>query len=60
MNTILKNKAIYHVNNAIKLGQYNVRRDGDVLTVPLYMGFLIQDKLTDVIIPDVDLTAAIV
>lgn len=60
MNTILKNKAIYHVNNAIKLGQYNVGRDGDVLTVPLYMGFLIQDKLTDVIIPDVDLTAAIV
>lgn len=60
MNTILKNKAIYHVNNAIKLSQYNVGRDGDVLTVPLYMGFLIQDKLTDVIIPDVDLTAAIV
>ena len=60
MNTILKNQAIYHVNNAIKLGQYNVGRDGDVLTVPLYMGFLIQDKLTDVIIPDVDLTAAIV
>lgn len=60
MNTILKNKAIYHVNNAIKLGQYNIGRDGDVLTVPLYMGFLIQDKLTDVIIPDVDLTAAIV
>lgn len=60
MNTILKNKAIYHVNNAIKLGQYNVGRNGDVLTVPLYMGFLIQDKLTDVIIPDVDLTAAIV
>lgn len=60
MNTILKNKAIYHVNNAIKLGQYNVGRDGDVLTVPLYMGFLIQDKLTDVIIPDLDLTAAIV
>lgn len=60
MNTILKNKAIYHVNNAIKLDQYNVGRDGDVLTVPLYMGFLIQDKLTDVIIPDVDLTTAIV
>lgn len=55
MTTVLKNKDVYHVNNAIKLGQYNVGREGDVLTIPLYMGFLIQDKLTDAIIPEVDL-----
>ena len=42
--------------NAIKLGQYNVGRDGEVLTVPLYMGFLVKDKLADVIIPDIDLS----
>lgn len=53
--TILKNKDVYHVNNAIKLGQYNVGRAGEILTVPLYMGFLINDKLSDIIIPDVDL-----
>ncbi|MDE7376199.1 MAG: ATP-binding protein, partial [Muribaculaceae bacterium] len=56
LNTVLKNKDVYHVDNAIKLGQYNVGRDGDVLTIPLYMGFLISDKLPDIIIPDIDLT----
>ena len=48
---------MYHVKNAIKLGQYNVGRDGDILTIPLYMGFLVNDKLADVIIPDVDVSA---
>ena len=56
MSTVLKNKNIYHVNDGIKLGQYNVGRDGDVLTIPLYMGFLIKDKLPTSIIPDVDLS----
>ena len=51
MTAVLKNKNVYHVKNAIKLGQYNVGRDGDILTIPLYTGFLIQDKLTDAIIP---------
>ena len=54
--TVLKNKDVYHVNNAIKLGQYNVGRTGDILTIPLYMGFLVEDKLADVIIPDVELS----
>lgn len=39
--TILKNKNVYHVNSAIKLGRYNVRRDGETLTLPLYMAFLL-------------------
>jgi predicted AAA+ superfamily ATPase len=56
MNTVLKNKDMYHVNTAIKLGQYNVGRAGDVLTIPLYMGFLISDKLSNTLIPDIDLT----
>lgn len=56
MTTVLKNNDVFHVKNAIKLGQYNVGREGDILTIPLYMGFLIQDKLTDAIIPDVDLS----
>ena len=56
MATVLKSKDVYHVNNAIKLGQYNVGRDGEVLTIPLYMGFLVKDKLADVIIPDIDLS----
>ena len=57
VSTILKNKAVYHVNKAIKIGQYNVGRDGDVLTIPLYMGFLVRDSIPDTIIPKIDLSA---
>ena len=56
LNTVLKNKSVYHVNNAIKLGVYNVGREEGVLTIPLYMGFLIKDKLAEVIVPDIDLS----
>lgn len=56
VNTVLKNKDVYHVNNAIKLGQYNVGRQGEVLTIPLYMGFLIKEKLQESVIPDIDLS----
>ena len=55
LKTVLKNKNVYHINNAIKLGKYNVGREGEVLTIPLYMGFLIKEKLADVIVPDIDL-----
>ena len=57
LRTILKNKHIYHVNHGIKLGQYNVGRENDILTMPLYMGFLIQETLTDIVIPDIDFNA---
>lgn len=39
--TILKNKDVYHVDSAIKLGKYNVGRSGEILTLPLYMAFLL-------------------
>lgn len=56
MRTVLNNKNIYNVRSAIKLGKYNVGREGDVLTIPLYMGFLIKDSLVDTSIPDIDLS----
>ena len=56
LNTVLKNKSVYHVNNAIKLGAYNVGREEGILTIPLYMGFLIKDKLAEVLVPDIDLS----
>ncbi len=59
MTTVLKNKAVYHIDHAIKLGRYNVGREGDILTIPLYMGFLIKEKIKDVVIPDVDLSRLI-
>lgn len=39
--TILKNKDIYHVDSAVKLGRYNVGRSEELLTLPLYMAFLL-------------------
>ena len=57
LELILKNKGTYHVNNAIKLGRYNVGREGAILTIPLYMGFLIEDRFVDEVIPDVDLNS---
>ena len=54
LKTALKNKNVYHLYNAIKLGKYNVGREEEILTIPLYMGFLIKDKLTEVIVPDID------
>ena len=56
LKTVLRNKNVYHVNNAIKLGMYNVGREEEVLTIPLYMGFLIKDNLADIIVPDIDLS----
>ncbi len=42
--TILKHPEKYHVNKAIKLGDYNVGRSGQILTFPLYMAFLLRAR----------------
>lgn len=42
-STVLKHPEKYHVNHAIKLGDYNVGRDGALLTLPFYMAFLLTD-----------------
>lgn len=41
--TILQHPEKYHVDGAIKLGDYNVGRVGRLLTLPLYMAFLLRD-----------------
>lgn len=40
--TILKHPEKYHVGSAVKLGDYNVGRSGQILTLPLYMAFLLR------------------
>jgi len=40
LKTVMKNKDIYHIDYAIKLGNYNVGEENNILTLPLYMGFL--------------------
>ncbi len=52
--TVLKNNRVYHVNRAIKLGNYNVGREGATLTIPLYMGWVIKNDCLSPIIPDID------
>lgn len=44
LSTVLKNKQVYHVNHALKLGDYNVGRSGELLTLPMYMGYLIVES----------------
>lgn len=40
--TLLRNPEKYHVTSAIKLGDYNVGKTGQILTLPLYMAFLLK------------------
>ncbi len=40
--TILNHPEKYHVFNAIKLGDYNIGRTGQLLTLPMYMAFLLK------------------
>lgn len=41
--TILSHPEKYHVTGAIKLGDYNVGRNEKILTIPIYMGFLLNE-----------------
>lgn len=41
LSTVLKNTQVYHVNQALKFGDYNVGREGNLLTLPMYMGYLL-------------------
>ncbi|MGP1493263.1 MAG: ATP-binding protein [Prevotella fusca] len=41
--TILQHPDKYHVHRAVKLGDYNIGEKGGVLTLPLYMAFLLNE-----------------
>jgi len=43
MRTILKHPEKYHVTNALKLGDYNIGRQDGLLTMPLYLAFLLKE-----------------
>ena len=42
LRTILNNKDKYHIDHAIKLGDYNIGRADQVLTLPMYLAFLLR------------------
>lgn len=43
LRTVLGNRDKYHVIGALKLGDYNIGRNESVLTLPMYMAFLLTD-----------------
>ncbi|MBO4850515.1 MAG: DUF4143 domain-containing protein [Prevotella sp.] len=43
MRTVLGHPDKYHITNAIKLGDYNIGRNAQLLTIPLYMAFLLKE-----------------
>ena len=43
VKTILSYPDKYHVHTAVKLGDYNIGRSEQLLTLPLYMAFLLSD-----------------
>ena len=56
MKNALENKPVYHLNRGIKYGDYNVGRDGAILTVPSYMGFMLEfEGVEDIDLPVLDI-----
>lgn len=43
LKTLLNHPDKYHVDNALKFGNYNVGRQGSVLTLPFYMAFMLTE-----------------
>ncbi len=43
LKTLLKNYDKYHIDQAIKFGTYNIGRKDSILTLPLYMAFLLNE-----------------
>lgn len=43
MSTVLKHSEKYHVTNALKIGDYNIGRSNHLLTIPMYMVFLLTE-----------------
>ena len=41
--TILSHPEKYHVDQCIKLGDYNIGSSGQIITLPLYMGFMLNE-----------------
>ena len=45
LKTILKNEDVYHIKNGMKFGDYNIGKEGKLLTAPLYTLFLLKEHL---------------
>ena len=54
LQTVLKHPEKYHVYHAIKCGDYNVGRNEALLTIPLYMAFLLDLAPEDMVLEPID------
>ena len=54
ISTIRKHPDKYGVKHFIKFGDYNIGRDGDLLTLPTYMQFLLDLEPEEVILEAID------
>ena len=54
LSTALKHPDKYHVYHAIKFGDYNVGREGPLLTLPNYMQFILDLEPEEIILEPVD------
>ena len=52
--TVLKHPEKYGVKQIIKFGDYNVGRNGQLLTLPLYMQFLLNLEPEEIILEPID------
>ena len=52
--TVLEHPEKYHVKRIIKYGDYNIGRDGDLLTLPNYMQFLLDLEPEEVVLEAID------
>lgn len=45
LKMVLKHPEKYHIDSAIKHGDYNVGYDNNILTLPLYMDFFLDESI---------------
>ena len=55
--TVLDHPEKYHVKRIIKFGDYNIGREGPLLTLPNYMQFLLNLKPEEIVLEPIDVDA---
>ena len=54
LSTALKHPEKYHVYHAVKFGDFNIGREGPLLTLPNYMQFLLDLEPEEIILGPID------
>jgi hypothetical protein len=54
ISTIRKHPEKYGIKHFIKFGDYNIGRDGDLLTLPTYMQFLLDLEPEELVLETID------